>query len=63
VRRIELPTLCLASTKSTGEGEKTLINQPPYSPPFPTFPAKSEKFFTSVRPNVLYRSCRLILFG
>ena len=59
----ELLTYAWQARKAPGKAKKTLINQPPYSPPFPTFPTKSEKFFTSVRPNVLYRSCRLILFG
>ena len=44
MRRIELPSLCLASTKRTRENEKTLINQPPI--PFPSlfFPPKVKNF-------------------
>jgi hypothetical protein len=46
VRRVELPSLCLASAKRTRENEKTLINQLGDSLPCPIFPDKSEKFFT-----------------
>jgi hypothetical protein len=40
--------------KAPEKMKKPLINQPPHSSPFPTFPPKSEKFFTLVRPNVFY---------
>jgi hypothetical protein len=37
VRRVELPTLCLASTKSTGEGEKNPYKSTPEFPALPYF--------------------------
>jgi len=46
VRRVELPTLCLASEKGPGAMKNHLQNQPAYSLPFPNSPLKSEKFFT-----------------
>jgi hypothetical protein len=48
--------------KAPEKMKKTLLNQPPHSSPFPTFPAKSEKFFTSVRPNVLCLQSRASLY-
>ena len=35
VRRVELPTLCLARTKSTGQNEKTLYKSTRVFPPIP----------------------------
>ena len=58
----ELLTYAWQAQKAPEKMKKTLINQPRHSSPFPTFPAKSEKFFTSVRPNVLCLQSRASLY-